>query len=516
MHADALRKILLVRSVEDHDADGAVLTLAERDAATRDALRADPAGTGAATTAEREARTWRVLDRRARELYDRLVQRHPVIARTVMLESRASQASLVVLLVAFVFGLVLSVLDSRVRIEIVAFPLLGLVLWNVAVYVLLALAALRRTRPRAPGAVADAAGWAAWPLRWGWRRAAGLVRQASFYHRPLAAALRRFSEDWWPLAQPLLALQGKRLFHLAAAAVALGLVAGLYVRGIALEYRAGWESTFLTPTQVRAVLNVLYAPASAVTGVVLPADDAAIEALRWRGGSGGGPAAGWIHLIATTALLFVVLPRLVLATWSTGALLRASRGLAPPEALLVYARAVLGTSDAAPAPVSARVTPYAYQPATASLAGLNTLLRVAYGPGARMELAETVAYGSENALRLPGVDEGGLEVVLFTLAATPEPENHGAILAAARDALARARSAARLLLVVDESPFVAHLRGDSSLAARIEERRVAWREFAARHGCEACVVDLAVLDRAERVSPELASRVRAAARTVAA
>jgi hypothetical protein len=119
-------------------------------------------------------------------------------------------------------------------------------------------------------------------------------------------------------------------------------------------------------------------------------------------------------------------------------------------------------------------------------------------------------------LRLPGVDEGGLEVVLCTLAATPEPENHGAILAAARDALARARAAARLLVVVDESPFVAHLRGDTSVAARIEERRVAWREFAARHGCEACVVDLAVLDRAEQVSPELASRVRAAARTVAA
>ncbi|MCE3285420.1 MAG: hypothetical protein K0R70_1676 [Steroidobacteraceae bacterium] len=513
MHADALRRILLVRSVEDQDADGAVLTLAERDAATRDALRADPAGEGANSTAEREARTWRVLDRRARELYGRLVQRHPVIARTVMLESRASQAALLVLLVAFAFGLVLSVIDSRVRIEIVAFPLLGLVLWNVAVYVLLALATLRRARPRAPG---DAAGWAAWPLRWGWRRAAGLVRQASFYHRPLAAALRRFSEDWWPIAQPLLALQGKRVFHLAAAAVAFGLVAGLYVRGIALEYRAGWESTFLTPTQVRGVLNVLYAPASALTGILLPTDAAAIEALRWRGGSGGGPAAGWIHLIAATALLFVVVPRLLLAAWSSLALLRASRGLAPPESLLPYARAVLGTSDAAPAPVSARVTPYAYQPATASLAGLNTLLQVAYGAGARMELAEAVAYGSENALRLPAVDQGGLEVVLFTLAATPEPENHGAILVAARDALTRARSVARLLVVVDESPFVAHLRDDPSLAPRIEERRVAWREFAARHACEPCIVDLAVLNRAEQVSPELASRLRASARTVAA
>ncbi|HET7204421.1 MAG TPA: DUF2868 domain-containing protein [Steroidobacteraceae bacterium] len=517
MHANALRTILLVKSVEDHDADGAMLTLAEREAATRGALRAHPGPAAEATAEAREARTWRVLDARARDLHGRLVQRHPVVARTVLLESRATQAAFAMLLVAFGVGLALSVLDSRVRIEIVAFPLLGLVLWNLVVYAVLAVATLRRPRSRAPGAVSTAAGWVAWPLRWGWRRAASLVRQASFYHRPLASALRRFSEEWWPLAQPLLALEGRRIFHLAAAAVALGLVAGFYVRGIALEYRAGWESTFLTPTQVRGALHVLYGPASAATGIALPADDAAIEALHWRDGAGGGPAAGWIHLIAATAILFVVLPRLWLAILASIALVRASRRIAPPDLLLPYARRVLGASDAAPAAVAVRVIPYAYHPAQASLDGLGKLLHATYGPGTRVDLATAVAYGDEAALRrLEPATSHGLEILLFTLAATPEVENHGAVLVAARDALAAAKSPTRLVALVDEAPLLAHMRGDASLASRVDERRDAWREFGARHGYEVCLADLAALAAAQDVSQDLIARLRASARPVPA
>jgi hypothetical protein len=513
MNANALRRILLVKSVEDQDVDGAVLTLAEREAATRDALRAVAARGGAPPTGSDE-RGWRVLDARAAELYERLVQRHPVVARTVMFEAHTSQAAWATLLVAFVAGLALSVLDSRVRIEIVAFPLLGLVLWNLAVYAVLALAALRRRPgPRAARSAGASSGWIAWPLRWGWRRAASLVRQASFYHRSLAAALRRFSEEWWPFAQPLLTLQGKRIFHLAAAAVALGLVAGFYVRGIALEYRAGWESTFLTPAQVRGVLHGMYGPAAALTGIALPADDAAIEALRWRDGAGGGPAARWIHLIAATALLFVVLPRLLLAAMATVALAHASRRLVPPDSLLPYARNLLAGSDAAPAAVTAHVIPFAYHPDTPSLEGLQRLLQGTYGAGTRVDFGTPVAYGDEPGIRtrLAGASPA-LQVILFTLAATPESENHGAALTAARDALTRSNSTARLLPLVDESPYLAHMRGDASLAGRIEERREVWRSFAARHGCEVLLADLAAVAWAPTVPDELVDRLRAASR----
>jgi len=240
MNVNALRAILLVKNVEEQDPDCAVLPQAEREAATREALRAHPAAT--AGDGERQQLSWQVLSTRAGILHRRLVERHPVVTRAVGLESRLAGAAWAVLLAAFVLGLVLSLLDSRVRIEILAFPLLGIVLWNLAVYALLGIAAVRGRSLDPAAAAALAPDWFTWPARWSWRRAAAMIRRSSFYHRPLAAALRRFSDEWWPVAQPLLVLQGKRLFHVASAAVALGLVAGLYVRGIALEYRAGWRA----------------------------------------------------------------------------------------------------------------------------------------------------------------------------------------------------------------------------------------------------------------------------------
>jgi hypothetical protein len=451
------------------------------------------------------------MDTRASELYARLVQRHPVVARTVMLESRAPAVSAVLLVAAFLLGLALSILDSRVRIEIVAFPLLGLVLWNLGVYVVLVVRALRRRRGGA--GVANVARDATWPVRWAWQRAATLVKRSAFYHRPLAAALRRFSDDWWPLAQPLLLRHGARVFHAGAAVVALGLMAGFYVRGVGLEYRAGWESTFLDPAQVRSILQLMYGPASALTGIALPADDAAVIALHWRGGAGGAPAAPWIHLMAATAALLVVLPRLLLALAATLGLARAASRLEPPDALLAYARGVLGASDAALPADAVRVVPYAYQPGAASVEGTRRLLEAAFGTGTRVEFGAQVAYGGESAL-VPSFAGAvaDVRVVLCSLAATPEAENHGAVLTRARDSLSGAPAHVRLLVLVDESPLVTVIGADASLAGRVEQRRDLWRSFVAQHGLAACLADLAGLAAMAAIPAALQDAVRRCSR----
>ncbi|HEX9207043.1 MAG TPA: DUF2868 domain-containing protein [Steroidobacteraceae bacterium] len=507
MKASALRTILLIKAVEEQDADGAILPLAEREAATREAVRRWPATQAGMSRSDRERQAWRILEARAGDLYARLVERHPVVVRTVMLESRAPQVTVILLGAAFLLGLVLSVLDSRVRIEIVAFPLLGLVLWNLAVYAALCVGALRRSRRS--NALAGVARDVTWPVRWAWRRAATLIKRAAFYHRPLAAALRRFSDEWWPLAQPLLWRHGERVFHAGAAFVALGLVAGFYVRGIGLEYRAGWESTFLGPAQVRAILQVMYGPAAALTGIALPGDDAAVTALHWRGGAGGGPAAPWIHLMAATALLLVVVPRLLLALAATVGLARAAATLTPPDALLAYARSVLGASDAALPADAVRVVPYAYQPAAAAVAGVRKLLEAAFGTGTRVDVDAQLAYGDEAACatRMRG-DSVDVHVVLCSLSATPEAENHGSVLAQACAMLRAAPAHARLLVLVDESPYLAVVGSDASLAGRVEQRREAWRSFVAQHGLAACLVDLAALGGATDVDPALSQAVR--------
>ena len=184
MNANALRAILLVKNVEEQDPDGAVLPLAERDAATRDALRRWPS---AAPLRDRQALPGRCSRRGRRTLSAKLAQRHPVVTRAVGLESQVASAGWLVLAGAFLLGLVLSLLDSRVRIEILAFPLLGVVLWNLVVYAILAVAAMRQGRAGTTGGAALIPGWVTWPARWGWQRAATLIKRSALYHRPLAA-----------------------------------------------------------------------------------------------------------------------------------------------------------------------------------------------------------------------------------------------------------------------------------------------------------------------------------------
>ena len=115
------------------------------------------------------------------------------------------------------------------------------------------------------------------------RRIKRLVARSAAFNAVLAEALGRFVAEWSEAARPLLIARAVRLFHLCAAAVGIGLIAGLYLRGIALDYRAGWESTFLDARQVRALIAVLYGPASALTGIAIPDADH-LAALRWEGG----------------------------------------------------------------------------------------------------------------------------------------------------------------------------------------------------------------------------------------
>jgi hypothetical protein len=98
--------------------------------------------------------------------------------------------------------------------------------------------------------------------------------------------------------------------HTAAAALALGLIAGLYLRGLVMDYRAGWQSTFLDAGAVQALLGVVLAPAAWLTGVAVPE----VAPLRLApGAAASASAAPWIHLLAATLMLTVVLPRLLLA-----------------------------------------------------------------------------------------------------------------------------------------------------------------------------------------------------------
>ena len=77
----------------------------------------------------------------------------------------------------------------------------------------------------------------------------------------------------------------------------------------------------------------------------------------------------------------------------------------------------------------------------------------------------------------------------MNLAATPETENHGAAIVAARDHVRRARPEQRLLVLVDASAYAERFPAADSTPGRLEERRRLWREFVGGYGVEVSFTD---------------------------
>jgi hypothetical protein len=492
MREDALRSLLLIKAVEETDRAGTLIPPADRAAATREAMR--EAGRGAAANAEwvggatLSSEAQGLLARRAETLLRQLVVRHPFVDTVLSLARGPAWAGWLTVVLAAALGVGLSALDGSRRIDILSLPLLGLVLWNVLVYVLVALDAVRSS-VRPGGGRRALPHWLAQSVP---GRVKRLVARSAAFDAVLAEALGRFVAEWSDAGRPLVTARAVRLFHLAAAAVGLGLIAGLYLRGVVLDYRAGWESTFLEARQVHAVAAVIYAPASALTGIPIPDADY-LAALRWEGSRGGESAARWIHLLAATVLMFVVLPRLLLALVATVAAWRRSRNAPLLPALVPYFRSVFGSIQGAVGRGIVAVMPFAYDPGTGALAALRRLLPAALGEGFAVDVHAPARYGDEESFLHNLADRGGaiadVIALLFSLAATPEDENHGAVITGARDWLERARRHTPLLVLVDEGPYRTRMT-QAGGADRLAERREVWRTFVSARGLSACFVDL--------------------------
>ncbi len=375
---------------------------------------------------------------------------------------------------AFAAGAAADSIGAGHRVNLLAPPLLALLAWNLAVYAAIVV--------RGVWAVFDRRALDLGPLA---RLLGRMAHVTGAAPKRAGRAAATFVADWLQASRTLTAARLGRVLHAAALAFALGALAALYLRGIAFEYRAGWESTFLGPEAVRALLGAVLGPASALTGIGLPQDYAPL-----RFGQ-GVDAAPWLHLYAVTVALVVVVPRLLLALGDRWQEARLARRFPLPLDEPYFAALLRVLREEA---VAARIAPYAAPLSPQATLNLNALFTDALGAKTRVGIAPDTAFGGEDAIDARAlVADATLVVPLFALTATPEAENHGVFV----DALCAAAGSARVVALVDEAAFRVQF---GAASPRLEERRTAWRAFAAGRRTPVVFADLDRPDEAARAA----------------
>jgi len=460
-----------VRALETHDTAKAVWTDADRAWASRAAAEVVGERGGAAS----------FVARRARLALERIGERHKALPRAVRALRWRPWIAWLLVVGAFLLGVAVDRIGGVQRINLLAPPIFALLAWNLGVYLVLAASfvvvygdagnpgPVRRLVMRVASRSAMSHGGGH-----GTRDDAGRI---------IGASMAALTADWFRLAAPLYTMRAARILHFAAAALALGVIAGLYVRGLAFEFRATWESTFLDAPTVGWLLAALLAPGSALSGIAIPGV-AQLESIRAPASENAAP---WLHLFAATALAIVVIPRLLLGIVTGSVERHRAARLALPLGEPYYQRLLRGFRGG---PVRVRVIPYSYALPPAALAGLEAVVTRAFGGSAALTVEPAVAYGEEDAVaqRAPA-DGTGPVIALFNLIVTPEQAAHGAFVRAA----AGAGSARPLLAVVDESAFRARWPGDER---RLAQRRGIWSELLTEQRVVPIFLDLAAPDLA--------------------
>ena len=263
--------------------------------------------------------------------------------------------------------------------------------------------------------------------------------------------------------------------HVCAVLFAVGIIGGMYIRGITTEYYAGWESTFLEPEAVQRLMSVVLAPAALISGQKLPKLDR-IQAIQWRDGNAGENAADWIHLFAKTIFLFVILPRCFL---SFAALKREKHlqihFLIPSAGDSYYSKLLTfrpGQKELI------RFVPYSLELSEKQMTVFRSLLDQSFGWKTEIEFHRTIPYGEEDKFLTAAAahTETAAEclIILFNLSSIPENEIHGTFISNLKEAIAVGHSAKQLLVAIDESHFEFRFSHQENSKERLESRRKLW------------------------------------------
>lgn len=456
MKMEDARNILMLAAVEEADEGGIVLSAKERHEASREAGSPLPANSG-------RAKEEVFLATRATALLEGIVSRLPSSAWLDPASSahptRHPGPIALLLVTAAAVGFLTNELGPEKRINVLSFPLLGILAWNALVYGREAWLFASRRPPEL---------LERWFERTG--SPAASVEKDDPAASILGSAKRLFEKRWSLISAPVTAARLKSHLHLAAFLFAAAAIGGMYVRGLANEYRAVWESTFFTDSaSLRGILQIVLGPAASLSGQGLPTAEE-LDAIRGSHVAGEN-AARWIHWYALTVALFVLVPRGILAILWRMRSATLARSLPYRETAPRYFARLLATSSGSARSVA--LMPYAFDPDMDTKSGLVRRLEEEFGASVEPSWLPPVAFGEEEDFSLASDAPAGGVVLVFSFAATPEREAHLAVFRT----LSRIATRPVGLILLEATAFDRKSRDFADAPDRRAAREEAWKRL---------------------------------------
>ncbi|MDF3032080.1 MAG: hypothetical protein K0R03_2638 [Moraxellaceae bacterium] len=288
------RRVVLAQAIETADSQGKLVSEVERELIDQQAREA---ARSAARAAEVPADDF--LDLRAQRVLSIVGGRHQAVASLQAASPWRSGLMVAVPVGTMLLGALTERIADPHRVDLLSLPLLAIILWNVAVYLFMVAGGLLPRRGRVNPVLSGLRRWSAA----GWRSRSGRLR---------ADVTAQFHLLWNAATASLQVQRWKALLHLAALGWAAGVAASLLVQGLVVEYRVGWESTFLDARQVHAILSVLLWPVV----WLLPFDGFSVQEiarLQLGPSSAGQVEPRWVWMYVALLSLVVMVPRAVLA-----------------------------------------------------------------------------------------------------------------------------------------------------------------------------------------------------------
>ncbi len=413
-------RVLRWRALEEGDDEGKLLSLERRRQATA-RCRAGLESEHVQTTPLGE-REQAFLDRRSQWMEtEALGWRGPLIRVLQSLRVQRVRPLYFVLgwMLACVIGWSALRLGQESEFNLLALPLVGLIVWN-AVMILVSLVAELLPFKRVGIVLSPQSNrLPSWVLE------APPAPPNEEHDPPEPAVRERFQQLAAPLAWTRLQRRFRAWLHVAAALLAIGGCVSMYAQGWSKEYRAVWESTLLDDESASGFFSGLFAPASGFLGVEIPIDQ--IPAMRRSADAitRPAPALPWLHLYAGTLILLIVLPRCLLAGLALARSAQVTRAharhLAWDGFLRSQLRAIEGGEEEVP------VLIHATDVTSAQTDGWSSGLRERLGGATKLHF-DLLLPGDEESFLDQWKPRHGRVVIVFHLATTPEEEVHGELM----------------------------------------------------------------------------------------